>query len=65
MGEIDLVDFFLLVDTELAGAHVDKKEETASVMKISEGGSELKRDGETYTIDRIWKKSYLAKSLCG
>lgn len=30
---MDLVDFFLLVDTELAGAHVDEKEETAAVMK--------------------------------
>lgn len=31
--EIDLVNFFLLVDAELAGAHIHEKEETAAATK--------------------------------
>jgi hypothetical protein len=58
-----LVDLLLLVDGELAGAHVDQQEETATagllVMSL------WNRKEGTYTMDRIWKKSYLAKSLWG
>ena len=31
--EIDLVNFFLLVDAELAGAHIHEKEETTAATK--------------------------------
>jgi len=64
-GRAILVDFLLLVDAELARAHVHQEEETAAV------GWGLGRDfcrrvlgGKwTYTMERIWKKSYLAKSI--
>ena len=42
-----LVDFLLLVDTKLAGAHVDEEEETAAVGLLVYIGSKGRRSGLT------------------
>lgn len=58
------VHLLLLVNTERARTHVDQQEEPAPMGIISMERT-LRDSGKTYTMERIWKKSYLAKSLCG
>jgi hypothetical protein len=58
-----LVDLLLLVHGQLAWTHVDQEKETAADPKIRKQDKNRAGEVETYTIDRIWKKSYLAKSL--
>jgi hypothetical protein len=58
-----LVHLLLLVDRELSWAHVDEQEETATGMLLVPDQNPVEE--QTYTIDRIWKKSYFAKSLWG
>lgn len=60
-----LIDLLLLVHAQLAGAHVDQEKETTTDPRISLLNKNTIRESETYTMERIWKKSYLAKSLCG
>lgn len=60
-----LVDLLLLVHAQLTGTHVDQEKETATVIVVRTRVLVGIRKTETYTMDRIWKKSYLAKSLWG
>lgn len=58
-----LVNLLLLVHGQLAWTHVDQEKETAADPIIRTMDKNRTGKLETYTIDRIWKKSYLAKSL--
>jgi hypothetical protein len=58
-----LVNLLLLVHGQLTWTHVDQEKETAADPKIRKLDRNRTGEMKTYTIDRIWKKSYLAKSL--
>lgn len=59
-----LVNFLFLIEADLARTHIDKEEESATVWIVNV--ERMSGQGlETYTMESIWKKSYLAKSFCG
>lgn len=59
------VHLLLLIHTELPWTHVDQEEKTAADRHVSFQGRAERDQRAAYTIDKIWKKSYLAKSFCG
>lgn len=66
---VRLVHFFLLINAKLSRAHIDEEDEATTgiaVRKFNHLPKSKKGSGLcTHTMDKIWKKSYLAKSFWG